>query len=176
MRNLIIVIITTISPLLLNGQVTNLDKLTQPERDSILIAAAKQIILKFGPDFYDENQPLIIKRYVITNQEEKNGGPERGFRAGRVKYYVGYFRSDHKEMLERFPHMTPYSTVVDIWEDTGLVGAMSFGDFGVCYSQEIDPYADPLPEHNIFVRAKPGEKRCMPKSEYDQWKKDNRMK
>ena len=163
-------------PLLLHGQVKNLDRLPQYERDSILVAAAKQIILKYGPDFYDEHEPLVVTRRVVTKEEENNGGTARGAYEGRVQYNVGYFKPNHKELLERFPNVTPFSVQIQIWEDTGLVGGMSFGGNGVSYKQEIDPNAEPDPEHDIFVRAKPGEKRFMPKSEYDQWKKDRDRK
>jgi len=160
-------------PILLHGQVTNIDRLPQPERDSALIAIAKQIILKYGPDYYEENEPLIIKRRVLTKEDEGEGGSRlaAGARAGRIEYEVGYLMP--QEYREKYPDRYPYTVRVSIWEDTGLVGSMMFGGYG-CGSIGLDPNADPSPDAFIFVKG--GKTRVVQQREYEQWKRDNGRK
>jgi len=157
-------------PILLHGQVTNIDRLPQPERDSALIAIAKQIILKYGPDYYEDNEPLIIRRRVLTEENEKYHSAT-GARTGRIEYEVGYLKP--KEFRERYPDQYPYTLHVTIWEDTGLVSHMMFNEFGTAYL-DLDPNADPGPDAFIFVKG--GKTRTVRQREYEQWKRDNGRK
>ena len=158
-------------PILLHGQAANFDRLPQPERDSALIAIAKQIILKYGPDYYDENEPLIITRYVVDKEEEEHHKSITGARAGRVGYSVGYLMT--KEYRERHPDRYPYTVLISIWEDTGLVSSMMFNELGTAYL-DLDPNADPGPDAYIFVKG--GKTRAVRQRDYEQWKRDNGRK
>ncbi len=56
--------------LMTEAQTKHLDKLSQKQRDSILVSLAKEIILKYGPDFYDENRTPVIKRHILSKEYE----------------------------------------------------------------------------------------------------------
>jgi len=168
-----LLILIAVCPILLHGQVTNIDRLPQPERDSALIAIAKQIILKYGPDYYDANDPLIIKRRVLTKEDEGEGGSRlaAGARAGRIEYEVGYLKP--KEFRERHPDRYPYTVCVSIWEDNGLVSHVMFNEFGTTFL-DLDPNADPSPDAFIFVKG--GKTKVVQQRDYEQWKRDNGRK
>ena len=44
------------------GVSQNLDSIPQPERDSLLISRAKEVVLKYGPGYYREYKEPIISR------------------------------------------------------------------------------------------------------------------
>ena len=74
------------------SQVKNLDRLSQTKRDSILISLAKETILKYGPDFYEENVIPVITRKTVTEEELKHKKEEvynkQKKNLGRSQYIV----------------------------------------------------------------------------------------
>jgi len=90
-----------------NAMAQNLDRLPQPKRDSILISIAKEVILKYGPDYYREYAKPIIKR---SNTD-------------RAAYEVTFLYDKTEETLE-----WDYAAKVFIWADTGNPGSVFFGN------------------------------------------------
>ncbi len=75
--------------LMTEAQTKHLDKLPQKQRDSILVPLAKEIILKYGPDFYDEYQSPVIRRNIASKEKYIMDAKKRGIRAshGRKKIF-----------------------------------------------------------------------------------------
>ena len=168
-------IIITLSPLLLygqGGQVANLDKLPQPQRDSILLSIVTEAILKYGPDFYDGIElivPTITKRVLTKESEEMNRSA--GAREGRIEYTVTYLQS--KEYIEKNPYAAP-RIQVRVWEDIGKVSGIMFEGFGLGFTPEYDHNRA---DHYVFVPSELSErKRMMQKNEYEVWKRDRTQK
>ena len=164
MKKYLVIFLMIICPLLVQGQVQNLDRLSQAQRDSILVAIAKDAILKYGPDYYDEVKSTpVITRYVVTKEDEEIG-LSSGYRAGRIRYNVGYLRE--KEYRERCPWCNPYLVIISIWEDTGLLSGVMFGGMGLSFRSEADLNIE---EHPIFVRPAQNEgQHSMRRSEFEQ--------
>jgi hypothetical protein len=98
----------------------NLDKLIEKERNKYLIKVAKEAVMKRGPGYYREVAPPIIKRDIITLSRytwlyEKY--------PGRAYYTVEYPFDDTAESFEG-----DFSAKVFIWEDTGVVFRITFGN------------------------------------------------
>jgi hypothetical protein len=150
-----------------------LDRLPQPERDSFLIAVAKQAIIKYGPDFYDyyetNRTPIVITRIVITNEDEDLNVNAR---AGMVEYRVNY--STSKEFLDKYPNSAPYYMIVRVWEDTGLAAGIRFGNNGLVFRSEADLKIE---DHTVYVLPTQNRGRhSMSKSEYEQVKRNRERK
>jgi len=84
----------------------DLRTLTAGERDNLLISIAKEVVLKYGPDYYREYKPP-----VITKEPWSSG---KHHTIGRTYYKVAILYDKTKELLGN------YAAEVFFWEDTGL--------------------------------------------------------
>jgi hypothetical protein len=127
----------TILVMILTGYTTailsqNLDSMPKFKRDSILIANAKDALLKYGPEYYREYKPPIIKGNTIPPKGDDN---TTGENAGRKMYNVTFLYDTTVELLEE-----SYAAIVHIWEDTGNLNGISFGNrWGLLIEAEPDP-------------------------------------
>jgi hypothetical protein len=114
----------------------NLELLPESQRDSILIAKAKEVVLKFGPGYYREYKEIIERKQVPPLGEINTTGED----AGRVSYHIIFLYDETKEQLD-----WDFAARVQIWEDTGEACSVVFGNgFGRIISaiqpgQEIEP-------------------------------------
>ena len=94
--------------------------LSTAKRDS-LIALSKEVILKFGPDYYREyKQPEI--EYKQYPSADKIGDKRYIHWADRYYYRVTFPYDKTQETLEMF-----YAAKVDIWADTFEPSGVMFG-------------------------------------------------
>ncbi|MDR0333129.1 MAG: hypothetical protein LBI15_06650 [Dysgonamonadaceae bacterium] len=96
----------------------NLSSMPIAQRDSLLISIAKEVVLKYGPDYYREYQEPEIIRKQIPLEGDVTGG-----NAGRYGYVITFLYDPSKETLE-----WDYAARVGIWEDTGRPSGVSFGN------------------------------------------------
>jgi hypothetical protein len=115
LKNLIcLVILLTVYSHSVSAQ--NLTELPQEKRDSILIATAKKIVLKYGPGYYNENKVPVIFYGVLTEKHTDNKKD-----IGRAQYGVLYYL-DEEDKLKGF------LVTVHIWADTGKPSGVMFGN------------------------------------------------
>ena len=100
----------------------NLSFMPDVKRDSLLISIAKEVILKYGPDYYREyKQPVIsYKQYPSVG---KINDKRFTMLADRYYYVVTYLYDKTEETLE-----WDYAAEVRIWEDTGNPSGVMFGN------------------------------------------------
>ena len=98
----------------------NLNFRPATQRDSLLISIAKEVILKYGPDYYREYQQPIISKEVFPPRGELN--PD-GIHAERTYYHITFLYDKTEEKLE-----WDYAAYVRIWEDTGGLYCAMFGN------------------------------------------------
>jgi len=98
----------------------NLNLMPQGQRDSFLIATAKEVVLKYGPDYYREYKLPVIERRQIPPKGEIN---ITGEHVGRVAYWVTFLYDKSKELLDY-----DYAARVYFWEDTGEPEYVFFGN------------------------------------------------
>jgi hypothetical protein len=154
------------------GQKKDLDKLPQPQRDSILVAAAKATIIRYAPEYdhYTHSTPEIIRRVATREDEEYNRSI--GYRVGRVWYTVKY--PTPKEFVLTHPYAIKYIIEVDIWENNAYVSSLTAGGYGTIWKKGINPHAEDNTDYSILVAPDSHDgKWMMYKSEYEQWKRDN---
>ena len=98
----------------------NLDSIPAEKRDSLLIAIAKEVVLKYGPDYYREDSIPKIERHLVPPKGEIN---KTGENAGRVLYWVIIPYDEKKEKLEK-----PFAARIQFWADTGNPVSVFFGN------------------------------------------------
>ena len=98
----------------------NLDSMPVDKRDSIIISISKEIILKYGSDYYREYSLPMIERSMVPLRGESNPS---GINAGRVAYVVTFLYDKTEETLE-----WDYTAKVSIWADTGNPCNVMFGN------------------------------------------------
>ena len=103
-----------------NAIAQNLGLMPGAKRDSLLIAIAKEAIMKYGPDYYRGDFPPVIERHTVPPKGEIN---KTGENAGRVSYWVTFLYDKTEETLE-----WDYAARVTIWEDTGYPTVVMFGN------------------------------------------------
>jgi len=109
----------------------NLDSMPVAKRDSILISISKEVILKYGPDYYREYLKPIIEGSTVPMKGEINPS---GVNAGRVSYKVTFLYDKTEETLA-----WDYAAKVAIWSDTWQPSGVDFGNgIGVGISEEAD--------------------------------------
>jgi hypothetical protein len=99
----------------------NLDLLHQAQRDSFLIATAKEVVMKYGPGYYREYKAPIIRRGIAPNDAPVLGGTMED--AGRIYYSILFLYDKSKEQLEQ-----DFAVGISIWENTGRPFSMTFGN------------------------------------------------
>jgi len=117
----------------------NLDSMPVAKRDSLLIAIAKEAVLKYGPDYYREYKPPVISRNVFPPKGYYNF---EGIHAGRPYYDVTFLYDKTVELLD-----WGYAAQVRILADTGKLEGIMFGcglgrgipEDGLRSSEEIEP-------------------------------------
>jgi hypothetical protein len=76
----------------------NLDSLPEAKRDSLLIAVAKEVVMKYGPGYYlDYKAPIIERKVLYLNGDV---GPDY-YKGSRVHYIVTFLYDETKEQLEK---------------------------------------------------------------------------
>ena len=102
------------------GMSQNLDTMSVAKRDSLLISMAKEVVLKYGPDYYREDFPPVIERHSVPPKGEIN---KTGEMAGRVYYHIIFLYDETKEQLSY-----PFAARVQVWADTGEPSSAFFGN------------------------------------------------
>ena len=115
-KSLMIIAVLTLQVRMASSQ--TLDEMPQQQRDSVLIAIAKEVIMKFGSDYYREYQQPVIKRFVYPYTDV-----DQGKNQGRITYSVIISYDYSQEKLEK-----DYAVVVGIWSDTKEPHIIAFGD------------------------------------------------
>lgn len=100
------------------SQEKNLEHLPAKERDSILMAVAKEAILTCGPDYYRDHELPKISYHRIWRGPANN--PKHN---GRKYHSLKYPQDTTKEDLH-----AGYAVSVCIWADTGEVFELFFGN------------------------------------------------
>jgi len=101
------------------------------KRDSILISISKEVILKYGPDYYREYSQPIIEQSIVPPKGEIN---PTGLNAGRVIYSVTFLYDKTEETME-----WDYAAKVNIWADTWQPAGVNFGNgFGRGIPENVD--------------------------------------
>jgi len=99
----------------------NLNNMPVAQRDSFLIASAKEAILLLGPDYYREyKQPEIVYRKMPP--ADSIGDKRFVSNANRYYYSVIYRYNPEEEILNM-----DYAARVDIWADNGKLDVVAFG-------------------------------------------------
>jgi hypothetical protein len=98
----------------------NLDSMPQAQRDSLLIATAKEVVLKYGPGYYREYKEPVIERGQLPAKGELN---PTGKKAGKIYYRVTFLYDKTIEMLEY-----DFAAIVGFSGDTGKPTGVQFGE------------------------------------------------
>jgi hypothetical protein len=98
----------------------NLQLMPTIQRDTLLIAIAREVVLIHGPDYYREYKEPLIEQRTIPQRGEEN--PD-GINAGRVLYVVTFLYDKIQETLEQ-----GYAARVAIWGDNGNPANVFFGN------------------------------------------------
>jgi hypothetical protein len=114
---LLVIVLTGYTSVVLSQ---NLDLMPQAQRDSILIAKAKEMVLKYGPEYYREYKSPVIDWVITPPKGETN---ITGENAGRKVYIVIFLYDSTIETLE-----AEYAAWVAIWADTGNPYSILFGN------------------------------------------------
>ena len=123
----------------------NLNSITAAKRDSILISIAKEVILKYGPDYYREYSKPIIEKSIVPPKGEIN---KTGKNAGRVSYIVTFLYDKTEETLG------DYAAKVSIWGDTRKPSMVMFGNgMGIGISESTDWRVDTPVEPIIYQES-----------------------
>jgi hypothetical protein len=102
-----------------NKMPTNLDSLSEKKRNAYLKNVSKDVVLKYGQEYYrNYKEPVILRGQVPQKGEINTTGED----AGRYFYHIAHQYDDTKELLEY-----PFLTRVQIWEDTGQPSSIFFG-------------------------------------------------
>ena len=124
-----------------------LDRMPTRQRESMLIATAKEIVMKYGPDYYREYKPPVIERNQVPPKGEFN---PTGELAGRIRYFVLFLYNKEEEQLEY-----DFAVRVAFWEDTGNPCGIIFGNgwsFSISddWRTEMPIEQNPYQERQIF--------------------------
>jgi len=113
---LVTIVVMTLNVSMLLSQ--TLDEMRPKQRDALLISIAKEVIMKFAPDYYREYQPPIISRGVYPYTDV-----DKGKNQGRITYSVIIHYDPAQETLAM-----DYAVAVGIWSDTKEPHGMAFGN------------------------------------------------
>ena len=97
-----------------------LDRMSARQRESFLIETAKEIVMKYGPDYYREYKPPVIERNQVPPKGELN---PTGEMTGRIFYLVIFPYNKEEEQLDY-----DFAARVAFWEDTGKSSGVFFGN------------------------------------------------
>jgi len=107
------------------AQERDLSRMNERRRTEHLLRVAREVVMKHGPDYYRDVAPPVIERRIIN--EDSNWSLWTAF-PGRIYYTVTYL---YDEAIESFS--MDYAARVEIWENTGLVFGVIFGNgHGLC--------------------------------------------
>jgi hypothetical protein len=124
---IILVLIILFTGSIATAQEHNLAKMSRERRNTYLMALAKEVVLKFGPDYYRDEQPPIIERKQIPFEGDLTERKKVGAAYGRWYYLVSYPSDTANETLE-----WDYAAKVEIWENSGQPFGVTFGN-GIGY-------------------------------------------
>lgn len=124
------------------SQAKNLEHLPAKERDSILMAVAKEAILVCGPDYYRDHKLPEISGLIIWQDADH---PTHN---GRKFYVLIYPQDETRENL-----YLGYAAKVYIWADTGEVFELFFGNVEYYNLDGID-YRNTKIKKNPYQQAK----------------------
>lgn len=123
------------------SQEKNLEHLPAKERDSILMAVAKEVILIYGPDYYRNHELPKISNFIWQNSYH----PKHN---GRKLYCLQYPQDTTKEELH-----AGYAVSVAIWADTHEVFEIFFGN-GKYYNLDGIDYRNTKIKKNPYEQKK----------------------
>ncbi|NDV64576.1 hypothetical protein [Bacteroides sp. 224] len=153
-RKIILSISLSFIIIFLNAQ--NLDQLPTKERNSVLIAKTKEVIMKHGPGYWREHKKPVIETKYIS----KNGFPEKGENIGRKYYNVKILYDKTVETL----YDINCAAEVWIWADTGQILLIAFGN-GYGWIIDNDPATRSTEQED---------KRIVHFQSLEDWRKNNR--
>jgi len=113
----------------------NLNSMPIAKRDSLLIAIAKEAVLKYGPDYYREYKTPVIITGKFPPAEQIT---DKRFvkLAGRSYYLVTFLYDKTQEQLSY-----DFAAEVRIWEDTVSLFDVMFGNgWGRGISEDIEDW------------------------------------
>ena len=97
----------------------SLDRLSKKMRVEVLIAKAKETVLKYGPGYYRENTKPMINYKKMSKEDSANGSTD----AGRKFYTVVFPYDKNKEQFNM-----EYTASVLIWADNSEAFRVFFGN------------------------------------------------
>ncbi|MDR1170817.1 MAG: hypothetical protein LBL24_00025 [Bacteroidales bacterium] len=118
MKSLILMVLLSGSVPVLTAQ--NLDRMKKNKRESQMIVVAKEIVMKYGPDYYRKYKRPVVERHQVPPKGELN---PTGEGAGRIFYQVIFLYDKTQESLEH-----DFAARVTFQEDTGKPTGMFFGN------------------------------------------------
>lgn len=133
MRKFLIFILLVSCSVSFYGQTTNLSKMTSEQRNKYLVDMAKDVISRFGPEYYrDYKEPEISDVKIFLDSTYRH--PEIIRKLGKKYYTVTFFYDKEIELLA-----WDYAAMVDIWEENGEPKEVLFGNnIGIDFSSQ--PY------------------------------------
>lgn len=141
MKTIIFATLLTIMSTGAYAQKTNLDKLTEKERNEYLLKTAYETVMKYAPDWYRNYKEPLIRSVVFPAGEEK----------GKLVYSVTYFHDPSKEYMEY-----GFSILVGIYADTGAVRDISFGDGAIYLFPTNGTRSGEKPFHHPYIKKDVG--------------------
>ena len=130
MRKLVIISTLIFSFFYISAQTIDLKEIEKERKNDYLIKISKEVIQKFGPQYYIEQTIPIINfetKTFIFNNKEMGVAPEDEdifIKYSDRKYYEVIWPSDS---LLRELHCE-YAAIVQIWEDDGQPKEVTFGN------------------------------------------------
>lgn len=128
------------------AQKNNLSLLPQKERNEYLVKKAYDAVMKYGPDWYRDYREPEIKSFIIPVDSRD---PDRE----KTEYSIRWYYDPAQEKM-----IKPYSVAVGIYESTGELRWIMFGDGGIYgftklprgrSAEDLEPYPfrkyEPLP-------------------------------
>jgi len=131
---------------LIAAKAQQFDMMPSKQRDSLLIAAAKEIVMKYGTDYYREYKPPIIERHKVPPKSEIN---PTGEMADRIFYRVIFLYNKEQEQLEY-----DYAARVAFWNDTSKPSGIAFGNgrfFMISDNWRTDTTIEQMPYQEIEI-------------------------
>jgi len=121
-----------------NARPRKLNKFPQSERDSIILAIAKEAMLKYAPEWYSDNLIPEVKYEGYSKHPDYTH---------RQVYRVFYYLPEKKPMPA--PYNWEYLVRVSVWEDTGKLFAINFGPGGNSFIRD-EPRNRNLPDSELI--------------------------
>lgn len=108
-----------------SAQTIDLRKLPKAEREKYLIELSLEIVMTYGPDFYDKGVKPIITEKTFSNEDPRTLINQHN---GRRYYEVAFPYDTQVEWVKKFN-----AAAVEIWCDTGESLGVTLGMSGYAF-------------------------------------------